>query len=105
MFIADLTKIYPTFQIAREGESVQFLCSAEGPVSWSFNKKFLPENVIVSDHNLTIPEVSYYNEGSYECHGFNYEGENLETQGLLKVRSKFAAKFYMFTVILHWMPY
>ena len=67
--------IKPSVAIVRCHEVTKFICKSFMNVSWQFNGKKLPSNVITSHndlipfHWLIISDIRLDNPGHYSCHG------------------------------------
>ena len=87
-------QVVPQKETKREGESVQFICLSDEPVTWNFNGEPLPLNAAA--HTLFVPfrtnylSIAYihsYNDGTYTCHG-KTKDTYFESDGILRVISK-----------------
>ena len=90
-------RVSPPHINAKVGDSVEFTCSSNQDVSWSFNGGPLPTNVkhvrLAAGYEryyaLTIADVQLQNAGKYRCTGVDDDKSNSESEGILTVTGKF----------------
>jgi len=82
-------KIEPQYQTGRIGESVFFSCESITYTNWKFEGGALPENVLIVVNRILVKHITKENAGYYSCEGVSVRNTSFESEGLLKVISKY----------------
>ncbi len=85
----DNSKISPNYRTVPLGENVTFKCDSDEETNWIFNNNIstFPSNArVVNFIRLKIINVNRYNQGIYECEGF--QDDKFYAVGMLYVIGK-----------------
>ena len=88
LFSLDQGKINPTEQVIHKNGYAKFVCRSSKPVRWSYQHGITPTNVDYQGNNIIISQVGRINQGYYECHGMEKNGNTFVAKGLLYVRGE-----------------
>ena len=85
-----LNKVFPFMRLSEIGSKANFICLNKNSVHWTFNASLLPPNVCTYKSKITIRNwliifnVTFTNQGTYECYG-NDDDWYFIDKGFLKV--------------------
>lgn len=88
-----MSRIIPSYRLAKLGESVEFTCFSDRKATWKFKDGLLPNNVIalkcgIMENCLFIKNVNSKNAGTYSCYGQDNDLIEFVDWATLKINSK-----------------